>query len=309
MKHYKLIIIKIILACSTANAQNEDVIYSTSHLYFNIGANVSIGTHFIRYGLNFNFSFVSGNLQANTQIKTYFNFKNLGPKLMYPEIVLSQALLVCYGKQKNFNNPFFSILSNQSKFENSFGYAYNIYLNKINTSQVTGIIAMQFNRITLLSENDIFAKPMLDRFRTGAFLIQYQLDDKYIIGLNNTMWTGKMGNRIETNLNNTFSKCYLDTTKGVYSNYSHGLLSLQFMMSLNGGQFIQLNSGIDAEQVRNAVQNKFIHDMPFLPKKYNKNCHIPMIDSKGQQYLYGQNQKIKKVSPYINFFSGASIFY
>ena len=124
------------------------------------------------------------------------------------------------------------------------------------------------------------------------------------------MWTGKMGNKITDNAQFPYIG-YMDTTAGIYTNYSHGLLSAQFKQALLGGQNIQANIGVDAEQVRNCVQNRFIHDMIFIPKKWkkNKNCHIPMLDTENNQYLYRKEQRIKPVQLFLNMSTGAATFY
>jgi hypothetical protein len=105
--------------------------------------------------------------------------------------------------------------------------------------------------------------------------------------------------------------CYMDTTGSIYPHTSHGLLSAQFKYNVGYAQNIQLNIGADAEQIRNVVQNKIIHDMRFLPKKWIKhqNCHIPMLDDKGEQYLYKEGQKIRPAKFYFNWFSNANLFY
>ena len=103
----------------------------------------------------------------------------------------------------------------------------------------------------------------------------------------------------------------MDTVGGTYTNLSHGLLSAQFKWNVAYSQIVQANAGIDAEQVRDVVQNKLIHDMKFIPKKWqkNKNCHIPMLDDKGEPYLYKEGQKIKPARVYFNLFSNAGLFY
>ena len=103
----------------------------------------------------------------------------------------------------------------------------------------------------------------------------------------------------------------MDTVGGVYANTSHGLLSTQIKCNIGYSQNVQLNMGVDAEQVRNAVQNKLIHDMRFIPKKWNKakNCHIPMLDTNNNPYLYAEDQKIRKAKLYLNAFTNANIFY
>ena len=289
----------------------QDLLYQDKNIGFNLGVNFAFGSHFQRFGVNINFFYVNDFVQANTEVRGYFSFKNLGPKFINTELVLSQGLVLGYGIRQSFYNPFISSISNQTVYKNSFAYAYNIYLNKIKTSQVTGIASFQFDKISVIIENDILAKPILDRFRTGAFLVQYQYDDIFQAAINCTMWTGKMGKTVSTDRPEIYTKCYMDTTEGVYSNISHGLLSAQFKYNLGLSQFAQANIGVDAEQVRDAVQNKFIHNMKFIPKKLNKakNCHIPMIDENGNQYLYEPNTKIKKPELYWNLFANPNIFY
>lgn len=311
MKQHKnrLIIIACMIAVFKLHSQN-DLIYSSDHVGFNISANLAFGTHFQRLGINFNFFYVNRHFQANSEVRSYFNFKNLGPKKMYPELVLSQGVLFAYGNEPQWANPFINSVSNQTYYRNSVAYSYNAYFNAVKTTQQTGLVALQFNKITVITENDILARPQLDRFRTGAFLMQYQHEDKWQAAINCTMWTGKMGNRTAIAGTPIRSGCYMDTTGGVYSNLSHGLLSAQFKYNIAYSQNIQANVGIDAEQVRNAVQNKFIHDMKFLPKKWQaKNCHLPMIDSTGHLFLYKEGQTVRKPRLYLNAFSNASVFY
>lgn len=294
---------------STALAQ--DMVYQNKNIGFNIGANFAFGTHFQRLGLNFNLFYVNSIVQTNSEIRAYFSFKNLGPKFIYNELVLAQGITFGYGSKQNFSNPFINSVSNQTGYKNSVAYSYNYYFNKIKTKQVTGIAAFQFGDISFITENDILAKPILDRFRTGAFLIQYQYKDIFQAAINCTMWTGRMGKSIDIDHRKIYTKCYMDTTDGVYSKISHGLLSAQFKYNLGFSQNVQANIGVDAEQVRNAVQNRFIHNMKFIPKKLNKthNCHIPMMDREGQQYLFKEGQKIKKPVLYWNIFSNANLFY
>lgn len=283
--------------------------YSNTNLGFNIGANFAVGSHFQRIGINLNFFYVNDFFQANSEARVYFSYKNLGPKLVYTECVLSQGIVFGYGNKVNYFNPFLSSISNQTGYSNSAAYSYNAYFNKIKTTQQTGIIGLQFNPVTVVLENDIFARPLLDRYRTGAFLVQYQYGDLYQAGINCTMWTGWMGKAIRGD--SAFDAGYIDTTGATYPLYSHGLLSAQFRYHLGLSQIAQANIGVDAEQVRNAVQNKIIHDFCFLPQSWFKryNCHIPMIDDKGQQYLYRPGQKIRKPRVYWNIFSNPSLFY
>lgn len=288
----------------------QDLVYSTKYVGFNVGANVALGTHFQRFGFTCNFFYVNNFFQSNSEARVYFSFKNLGPDKIYKELVLSQGLVFGYGSKVKYFNPFLNSVSNQTNYSNSIAYSYNAFFNKVKTKQQTGIAAFQFNNVSIIIENDILAKPLLDRFRTGAFLIQYQYKDQFQAAINCTMWTGEMGHRVDNTMG-IKAKCYIDTVGSTYGGYSHGLLSAQFKYNIGLGQNVQANFGVDAEQVRNAVQNRLIHDMIFIPRKWFTpvNCHIPMIDEKGGQYLYKPEQKIRKPKPYWNVFSNANLFY
>lgn len=301
----------LILFCISCKLGAQEFPVKTDHLGLSAGLNLAFGTHFRRLGVNLNFYYVQDHVQANSEVRAYFNFKALGPKLRYPELVLSQGIVFSAGAKKKYFNPFISSVSNQTAYENSLGYSYNAWFNKIKTTQQTGIIAIQVQDFTLITENDILARQMLDRFRTAAALIQYQYRDQFQAAINCATWTGSMGRKHELKRPEFNYECYMDTAGAVYGNTSHGLLSLQVKYNLGYSQNVQLSAGVDAEQIRNAVQNKFIHDMRFIPKKWNKakNCHIPMLDETGNAYLYREDQKIRKAKVYLNAFTNANVFY
>jgi hypothetical protein len=302
----------LLLLCLSL-VRGQELVFSKPHLGFNIGANFAVGSHFQRFGLNFHLFYVNKFFQSNSEVRAYFSFKNLGPQVIYEEVVLSQGVVLGYGSKVRFFNPFLNSVSNQTGHSNSVAYSYNAYFNsprRVKTTQQTGIISLQFNSISFIAENDLLAKPLLDRYRTGAFLLQYQYEDKFQTGLNCTMWTGFMGKVVRDN-SHCPANCYIDTTGGTHTQYSHGLLSAQFKYNIGLSQVVQANIGIDAQQVRHAVQNKVIHDLIFLPKAWPKriNCHIPMLDENNEQYLFKPGQKIKKPHFYWNVFSNANLFY
>ncbi len=276
---------------------------------FSIGIVTALGTHTQRVGFVLEGYYVYKFTQVNASVRLYDNFKNLGPTGEHMEFASALGICVGYGKKNAEENLFLNSVSNQTGYKNSIAYSYNIWFNKIKTSQVTGIIALQFNHFSIISENDILAKPILDRFRTGAILLQYQ-DKKIQYALNCTMWTGKLGKTIRDDASFPYVG-YLNTEGGVYPTLSHGLLSAQIKYATDYGQYLQANVGIDAEQVRDAVQNKLIHDFIILPRKWYTptNCHIPMIDENGNQYLYKEGQKIRKAKLYLNGFTNPAIFY
>lgn len=295
---------------ASLSSLSQDLLVKSDRIGFNIGANFAVGSHFQRLGFNLNFYYVNGPFQANSELRAYFTAKAPGPKQFYPELVLSQGVLFGYGGSADFANPFLSSISNQTDYENSIAYSYNAWFNTVKTRQQTGIVAFQFGNISVIVENDILAHNYFDRFRTGGFLIQYQHEDKFQVAISSALWTGEMGRK--TPGDSLFkTRCYMDTSGGHYTNISHGLLSAQFRYNMGLGQSLQANVGVDAEQVRNVVQNKIIHDLPFVPKKLIKpiNCYIPMLDSCGHQYLYRPEQKIRSPRLFWNVFSNANVFY
>ncbi len=293
-------------------ARSQDLLYSSKNIGFNVSANIAFGTHVNRLGFNLHFYYLNDHFQANSEVRAYYNFKGYGPRIMHPELVLSQGIVYAYGGAASTYNPFLSSVSNQSSYRNSVGYSYNAWFNTIKTTQQTGIISLIFDGAGLVVENDILARPMLDRFRTGAFLLQYQYQDIVQAGINCTMWTGQFGHKKDIFLIKAFyNNCYMDTTGGRYTNVSHGLLSAQVKYHVGYSQVAQLSAGIDAEQVRNAIQNKLIHNMKFLPEKATrtKNCHLPMVDTNGNLFLYSEGQQVRKPKLYLNVFGNPNLFY
>lgn len=275
------------------------------------GLHMSFGSHVQRLGLNLGFFAYHGQVQSNTEIKLYWNYKNLGPDRRHSELVISQGLVLAYGEKRQAESPFYSLTANQTGYANALAYAYNAYFNRIQTSQQTGILALQFGDIFLLSENDLLAKASLDRFRTGAFMLVYQYQSLYQFGLVCNLWTGQMGPGQVPGTANFPVRCYMDSSGGRYTQYSHGLLAAQFKAALPYRQIAQARLGIDAEQLRNAVQNKVMHDMVFLPEKWRpiSNCHIPMLCKDGSPYLYEAQQELKEARLYLEAGLNPALFY
>lgn len=306
MKNLKHIIILLLLfVVTTVSAQQ----YQSNNVGINVGLVAAFGNKFNRFGFTVNSYYTRNHFQINSGLRCYFNFKNIGPNKQYIEAVASLGIVYAYGEKNNDYSLFFNPVSNQTYRKNSFGYAFNYYINPIGTSQQTGTISIEVDHFNLIAENDIFARPKLDRFRTGAFLIQYKTDS-LALGINTTLFTGEMGKKIQDD-NYPFSHLYKSNENGNYTKSSHGLLSLQAQYITDYYQQIQTNVGIDAERVRHVVQNRLIHDMIFLPKTWRKktNAHIPMIDSNGNQYLFKENQEVKKIEWYFNAFSNSGLFY
>ena len=284
--------------------------FRESNYGINGGVIIAFGNKIDRIGLSINAYYVKNNFQINPEFRVYFNFKNLGPKKQYIEGLASLGVVYGYGTKKLIDtNFFYSSVSNQTLYNNSVGYSFNYYINPIGTAQQTGIISLQFDQINFVAENDIFARPRLDRYRTGAFLLQFR-NEKAQFGINSTLFTGQMGAKINDE-NYPHSHLYKNNEGGKYTESSHGLLSAQFQYILPNHHKAQANLGFDSEKVRHIIQNRLIHDAIFLPKKWRSktNAHIPMMDSNGDQYLFKEGQKIKSTTIYYNLYSNPSLFY
>jgi hypothetical protein len=300
-KHITLILATIYYCNKTASAQQ----FQEGKVGINIGITLALGTHIDRFGVVINSYYKTNHIQINPELRLHFNAKNLGPNKPSIESVLSLGIVYAYGKKETNINEFYNPTSNQTQRKNSFGYAYHYYFNNIQTNQTTGTFSFEVTDFSLTLENDLFSgTPRLDRFRTGAFLIQYQKDN-YQLGINATLFTGHMGERI-TDESYPFVGVYENTVGGKYTQFSHGLLSAQFNYAGDYYQTYQANIGVDSERVRHALQNRFTHD---ILVGRGINAHVPMLDDKREQYLFKEGQKVKPMKFYMNAFANPSIFY
>lgn len=308
-KLYKTLL-SLFFFCLFQQAVAQGFLRETASAGLSAGLHLAFGTHIQRAGFVIHFFYVRNHLQFNTAVRVHYNFRAVGPALKYSELILSPGLVYAFGERRGYAAPFYSPVSNQTIYQNSLGYAYNAYFTRIGTTQQTGHLSLQAGDWNLIAENDLLARPALDRFRTGAFLLHYTFQDQWQMGLSTALWTGQMGRRQSTESPHIASRCYMDSSGARFPSVSAGLLSMQFRWHAGAAQVLQANAGIDAEQVRNSIQNLFFHDLPFLPKKLRpKNCHLPMLDRDGQAYLYKEGQQIRAAKPFLNLSANPPLFY
>jgi len=280
----------------------------TSGLTFNLGSKVK------RLGLRGGFYVYRDFIQLNVQIAGHYHFNGWGPDLKGKEWQMSTGILGSWGKvETETNNPFIQAVGNQTQRPYSITYAYKWYFDEILTSQQTGIIAIGLRNFTIISENDALIGDGTDKFRTGTILVQYRHKNT-IISLNNTMWTGDAKYHKTKRIKGTEYPArfgYFDLSRALYADCSHGILALQVQQYLVYQQNARFSMGIDAEQIRHFLQNKTIHDMPFVPKRWNKaeNAHYPMLDTKGKPYLFQKGQKIRPIRFFWELSLNPSLFY
>jgi hypothetical protein len=282
---------------------------------FSAGLSFSFGNKVNRLGISVAAYYTYGFAQVNSGVKAYYNFQSLGLKRKTPELQLALGTELGFGKKDPARNNFIGITENNLLYMNSIGYTYLVYLDKNQTSQTAGALALNIRDFKIVAENDLFGagQGWRDRFRTGAFLLEYQyLDTKFAI--NSTFWTGDY-----TGCDNIYDSDYparfgyRSCEKGRYCDYSLGLLSVQVshLLPLPLGQVAHLSIGIDSERVRHALQNNLIHDQPFFPEKWikRKPAHLPMLNCDNGQYLFSEEDTVKPPTFYFNLGMNNNPFY
>lgn len=292
-----------------ANAQSSQGISA--------GVSFNFGTHVNRMGVSVNYFYTYNFVQANSGVKLYYNFQSLGIRKKTPEIQLGGGLNFGFGKRDSIPNQFIGLAENNTGHPFALGYSYIRYWDKNQTTQSTAIFNFQVQNFRVLTENDLFAsgKGWRDRFRTGAFMIDYTLNDLRF-GANATFWTGDYVG-CETVKDSIYPNArfgYRKAEGAKYGNFSLGLLSAQvswLIPQIPVQQIARLNVGIDSEKVRNTIQNKFIHNQRFVPSKWvnYETPHIPMLAADGTQFLYQSGKSPKPLSFYFNLSLNDQVFY
>ncbi len=295
------------LAQSNAPAQ----IIKEKNFGFMAGLVISAGTHVNQVGVFARTYWIFlDRIQWNNDFRVSYYFRYLGPRQPHPEIHLASGILLSYGSERNTELRVLNKTSNQTIYRNAIAYSYNAYFNRIGTTQQTGSLTFHIDNFFITHENDLLARPLLDRFRTAAIQIGYQREN-FRIALTQSNWTGRLRGCIRDSLYPSRSG-YLDTTGGVCPLLSHGLLFVSAEYAEQEFfQQLKAEAGIDAEQIRHFVQNKLVHDAVFLPRAWRNpnNFHFPMIDDKGKQYLFRPDQKIRKPRIYTQISANTDIIY
>lgn len=256
-----------------------------------IGFSVNMGTHFNRMGIMLKLYYHYEYVQANVQLAAYYNARSFPIGVPSWEGQLKVGVVAAFGQKDSiYYNPFVNEISNQTSRPFSIGYSYNFYLDDIKTSQLTGTIGFGIYNFNLLMENDFMAFLQEDKFRSGAIAVYYRLQNTQI-SLCHIAWTADPYAKGTVTLKTPDYPAkygYRKMQHVEYSSHSAGVLAFKVEQSMGFGQYIGASIGIDADQIRNAFQNKLIHDSFLL-----KDPHVPMIDREGNTYLFKEGQKIR----------------
>ena len=279
------------------------------------GIVLDIGSPVMRWGATINFGVLyKDELQGNIEWKVYDQLKSFGPKDPGLESKISIGMFYGFGEGALDPNPFYSLYQNQLNRKYALSYLFHYYWDKTNTSQGSGSILIQLKQFQIITENDILGNLSgLDQYRTGAFAVSYRKDQQ-LIHLKSILYTGATRcaqvNRVtDDGYPSRFG--YKDNSHCQHADCSHGVLALSYSYAGDYRQIYQLGLGVDADQIRNAVQNKLIHDMYFIPSFMNsaENPHIPMIDRHGKLFLFKEDQQVRLPRFFYSLSANGNLFY
>lgn len=300
-------ILLIILVVNSALLKGQSINFG-----YSVGLAFSFGTHVNRLGIHAGGYMNYGQLQLNITSKCYYNFQSYALKNKTPEIQVGIGGVLGVGRKDSIVNAFIGLSESNMYNRGALGYSFLYYWDWQGTSQAAGVVMANFDNLTVLMENDLFGNfvKQEDRYRTGALAIEYQYQ-RTKIGLNAMFWTHdyKDCNVVRNADTDKWSRYGYYKDDNVKSrNASLGILSVYGKQWLPYNQELRMDIGLNSEKIRNAFQNKLIHDQPMMPEKlvWRKPSHIPMLTTNGEQYLFQKAQVVKPSEFYFNI-SGNSL--
>ncbi len=262
------------------------LLHSQSYLEKHFGATINLrlnfGTHINSLGLGVSGYWQDFFVQSNIQSNISFRLNDLGKRKHFWEWRNAFGLLLLGGKKDAPIDFQLEGLNHQTKFRYGIGYNYIIYTDNMGTSQHSGSFGVHINQISVYHENDIFAGRVRDRFRTAHFHVSFR-DSLYKVGIGIRLWTGETRNAPFTYRNIGKMKAGFKILEELpYGKTSHGILYASGVYHLPYSQNAFVKVGIDSEEIRHFIQNRFIHDLIFLPDKFPRHSsHYPRLDKNG----------------------------
>lgn len=277
----RILLFAVILAPGILRGQS----YFASHFGASIGLSMQFGSHVNGLGLNLNAYYAESFFQLNAASSIRFQFSSYGNRTAYWDNRNALGLMFTAGKKEAPVQFVLDGLSHQRGHNFALGYNYVIYFDNAGTSQLSGGMALHVKQFSLYHENDFFAGRAGDRYRTAHFLLVYQ-NDLYRFGAGINLWTGETrGARIEPISTRKSPNGFKVLEDLPYGKTSHGLLYASFQGALPYGQHVFMRLGVDSEHVRHALQNRFIHDLAFIPglskRMKHTTPHYPRLDEYG----------------------------
>jgi hypothetical protein len=273
-----------------------------NHLPFLFGAQFSVvyqmGSHQKSIGLRANAFCQTKFFQVNSSSSLTYFPKSYGDRRNFIQNKNEIGAVCFFGAKNQFLSNQLSVLSHESRHDYSISFASIWYNDNARTSQRSGAFGIQVKKISLILENDAFAGIATDRFRTGFFQVKYK-DSLFNFGSAVYIWTGETSGVSAKRIPNSMDKNYKDLSTLPFGRTSHGIWYVEGEMRVANSQLFQLKLGVDSEEIRNSVQNRFFHDLPFLPRRYqNQTPHYPRLNKDGLPVFTANEAKKVK-----NYFS------
>ncbi len=276
---------------------------AAAQISVHLGLNATFGTDLRRYGIVLRVVGVEDNVQLGIRAGYFFTQKPIGPPVSGREWQINLAAGFGFGNEYVIRPTGF-YLANRTGRQVFLGYSLNLYFDTYQTSQRTGTLFLQYGKFGFYTENDLFAVHT-DLFRTGA--VRFAWLDSIVLSLNAVVWTPESkGVTVQYDSLYPARWGYKDLTKQPYGKFSTGLLYVQ--ADWNG---YSAGIGYESEWIRYVLQNKLIHDMIFLPKKWSvpANKHYPMVSDKGDAFLFKPGQKVRPGHPVLFIARHRGLFY
>lgn len=249
-------------------------------IFLGLRLSASIGSHQHYYGIGAHAGLEYRSFLLTLGSDVSYRLKDLGQRNRFLESRSYLGASMVTGKYTSVRDLELGALNNYFSRENSLGYAYIIYMDKAGTSQLSGAFRGEIKRHSLMLENDFFAGQGKDRFRTATLLYRYR----------ELLWSGHLGVRLWTGEASGLQvkemerlgrkQRYKDLSSNPFGKTSHGILYGGVQYAL-GSQTLGVELGIDAEQVRNALQNQIAHASIWHKRQASKAVVYPMLDILG----------------------------
>lgn len=273
-----LLSVLCIICFSTSYAQS----WSWKHWGLQVGISANFGTHINQMGLKIQGYYSYRFVQINAGNHIRFNTTNIGKRKDYIAQRINTGIVFMAGKKNSTPQLILDGLNHQSNYFYALAYNYLWYFDNVGTSQRSGGFGLHIQQFSLLIENDILAGRGRDRFRTSYVGAMYH-NDLYNISLNSSLWTGETrGVLLINTLDSLYPKGYKDLRTTPFGKTSNGIVSVGFDYQIMYGNTISAVIGVDSEKIRNGLQNQFMHNQIFFPKRWRKpNTIYPMLDING----------------------------
>ncbi len=272
------------------------------HFGFRTGMMLNLGTHVNLVGWTFNAYYTRDFYQFNLEMQRKLNFTSYGKRKYFFESRFALGAIVMAGKEEQ--SPDFELdgLLHNTACPYSLGFNYLFYWDDAGTSQRSGGWSLGLKKVNILFENDVFGGQAKDRFRSGIMEISYRHGDvKFFTDL--YIWTGETRHSVwDKTPYPGAPNGYRSLENLPYGKTSHGIVSIGMRSLILPAhelpyiyQVYSFKAGIDSEQIRHFFQNKFSHDLIFMPKSYKRTTpHYPRLDASGKPIFTKQDRRPDK---------------